>query len=389
MIKGNLKIVLAVILVAGVVACNRDNIIVADAPEKPETPEVPAPDGDFDDVFAGPSYFYRSTVRYTYAGRPVYLTPLVEGKSYKWTVDGRPVDCVDRCFRFTPSAPGDYTVGVSIDGDVNGEVLVVCMSGNEKDNYRSGSSDIAMVYEYVPAPGQFINESVATMTPDEAAAWAAQRLADGEYVSLGGFGGYIIVGFGHSIGDFVIKGNAYTNKGGASNEPGIVYVMQDVNGNGLPDDEWYELRASETGKATSVQNYAVTYSRPSAPSSPVEWTDCFGESGQIDYIAAIHKQPYYYPSWIDDDEYTLRGTLVQTDSYRNDAGQWVNPPLESGYADNTGDNDDHFYIADAMYADLSPVDLRYVDFIKIQTGVNGKCGILGELSTEICKVTLK
>lgn len=389
MIKSNLKFVLGVILVAGLVACNKDNIIVADGPARPETPEVPVPDGDFDEVFAGPSYFYRSTVRYTYAGRPVFLTPVVEGDSYSWTVDGQTVDCSERCFKFSPSAPGDYTVGVRVGDDVRGEVLVVCVPGNEKDNCRSGSSDRVLVYEYVPAPGQFINETVETMTPDEAARWAEERLEQGEFVSLGGFGGYLIVGFGHSVGDFIVKGNAYTNKGGASNEPGIVYVMQDVNGNGLPDDEWYELRASETGKATATQNYSVTYRRPSSPSLPVEWTDCFGETGQIDYMTPIHKQPYYYPSWIDDDEYTLYGTLVKTDSYRNDAGQWVNPPLESGYVDNTGDNEDYFYIADAMYADLTPIDLRYIDFIKIQTGVNGKCGILGELSTEVCKVALK
>ena len=43
---------------------------------------------------------------------------------------------------------------------------------------------------------------------------------------------------------FAIQGNAFDS----SNEPGIVWVMQDVNGNGLPDDEWYELRGSETGE---------------------------------------------------------------------------------------------------------------------------------------------
>ena len=65
----------------------------------------------------------------------------------------------------------------------------------------------------------------------------------------------------------------------------------------------------------------------------------------------------------------------------------MNYPLESGYADNTGSNNDVFYIADAMFDDLSPVRLEYIDFIKIQTGVNGKCGPLGELSTEISEVS--
>lgn len=49
------------------------------------------------------------------------------------------------------------------------------------------------------------------------------------YVSLGSFGGYIVVGFDHSVlnkegeYDFAIQGNSFET----SNEPGIVWVMQD------------------------------------------------------------------------------------------------------------------------------------------------------------------
>lgn len=62
----------------------------------------------------------------------------------------------------------------------------------------------------------------------------------GIWVSLGGWGGYIVVGFDHSIENsdegyrdgynFSIQGNQF--KG--SSEPGIVWVMQDTNGNTLP-----------------------------------------------------------------------------------------------------------------------------------------------------------
>ena len=391
MISKKQKVILGLFLVAGLTSCNKDNVILPDDPETPavtpEAPALPDPVGDLDEVFAGPSYFYQSTTRYTFVGRQVILTPLVEGDVYKWTVDGQPSDFTGRSFSFTPVAPGEYNIGVEIDGTVSGKVKVVCVSHTERENYRPGTATAAMVYEYVPAPGQFINENNASMTPDEAARWATERLADGEIVSLGGFGGYVIVGFGHSISNFSVKGNAFTNKGGASNEPGIVYVMQDVNGNGLPDDEWYELKASETGKEGCVQTYAVTYRRPSAPKSAVEWIDCFGEEGTIDYMASFHSQDYYYPSWIKAEEYTLRGTLVTVES-RFEAGQWIISPLESGYADNTGSNNERLYIADAIYSDMTPIDLQYVDFIKIQTGVNGKCGSLGELSTEVCKVEI-
>ena len=72
-------------------------------------------------------------------------------------------------------------------------------------------------------------------------------------------------------------------------------------GGGLPDDEWYELRGSETGRPETRQDYAVTYYRPSAPRMNVQWTDNYGGSGLIDYLGAFHRQDYYYPAWITDD----------------------------------------------------------------------------------------
>ena len=171
-------------------------------------------------------------------------------------------------------------------------------------------ADWNKVYEYTPAPGQFINETKTggfdgTQTTQEAAiAYAEARMSevDGNgnpapnWVSLGGFGGYIIVGFDHSIDnsgsyDIGILGNSFSG----SSEPGIVWVMQDENGNGLPDDTWYELAGSETGKPETIQNYAVTYYRPSEPKQPVKWKDNQGNSGEIDYLQQFHRQDYYYP----------------------------------------------------------------------------------------------
>ena len=91
----------------------------------------------------------------------------------------------------------------------------------------------------------------------EACTYAEERINQTAYVSLGGFGGYIIVGFDHSIvndGDYniAITGNAFDG----SSEPGIVWVMQDENGDGLPNDTWYELRGSEYGKAEAWQGVA-------------------------------------------------------------------------------------------------------------------------------------
>jgi len=369
--------------------------------------------------FPTPSRFVTSTTRYTFAGRPVYLCPVIENltpSSFIWTIDGVKADCDKQAFVFTPDKPGEYTVCLTLDSGASASVKVICVDASESTRRRaagaSSSPYSTKVFEWVPAPGQFIGDTQtggmtgSETTPALANAWAENRLANRAYVSLGAFGGYIIVGFDHSIAkrgdsfDFAVMGNAFFNAGtteGGSNEPGIVYVMQDVNGNGLPDDEWYELRGSETGNASTRQNYAVTYYRPAGPAMNVLWTDNYGNSGSIDYLNAFHRQPSYYPAWITEDSYTLRGTcLANRTSQQPSTGMWDNNAFPWGYCDNMGSDclnggdsvdgqgqRNGFKIGNAVYPDGTPIDLKYIDFIKVQTGVNSKAGRLGEVSTEV------
>lgn len=263
------------------------------------------------------------------------------------------------------------------------------------------------VFEYTPAPGQFINETKTggfdgTQTTAEAAcAYAEERFAKSIWVSLGGFGGYVIVGFDHSIEntggyDFAVLGNSFSG----SSEPGIVWVMQDENGNGEPDDTWYELAGSETGKAETIQEYAATYYRPSEPQQPVRWTDNLGQEGQIDYLKQYHRQDYYYPLWVEEDSYTLTGTRLEARNYdaSTNGTYWINAEYDWGYADNfspidrlTDDenvaantNANHFKISNAIDREGRAIDLKFIDFVKVQCGVNTKSGWLGEVSTEVC-----
>lgn len=279
-----------------------------------------------------------------------------------------------------------------------------------EDHYRAKTetsiAEHTIVFEFTPAPGQFINETKVggftgeETTPEAAVAYATKRMNEGLYVSLGGFGGYIVVGFDHSIDntggyDFGIEGNSFSG----SSEPGIVWVMQDKNGNGLPDDTWFELAGSETGKETTVRNYAVTYYRPSEPQQPVKWTDNLGNEGEVDYLKQFHKQDYYYPLWITADSYTLTGTCLEARNYDQSGNgtYWVQAEYDWGYADNfseidrlTDDNNanaaanaNYFKISNAIDAEGNLVDLKYIDFIKVQTGCNTKSGWLGENSTEV------
>ena len=183
-----------------------------------------------------------------------------------------------------------------------------------------------------------------------------------------------------------------------SSEPGIVYVMQDTNGNTLPDDEWYELKGSEYGKEETVQDYAVTYYRPTYSGADVQWKDNQGVKGKIDYLKQYHDQPSYYPAWIGTDSYTLYGPCLKSRTYdqSGNGSYWVNGEYDWGYADNFGNDrlseDDnaaagamkvYFKISNAVDKNGQPANLKYIDFIRVQTGVNAKAGWLGENSTEV------
>lgn len=250
------------------------------------------------------------------------------------------------------------------------------------------------VVEYIPAPGQFINDSAIGFSDiyseDEACRKAEERLAYNRYVSLGGWGGYIVVKFLSSIEnsgdyDFAIISNAFDT----SNEPGIVWVMKDSNNNGKADDTWYELKGSLFGKDGYERNYWVKYSRPE-PKGNTPWIDSNGETGFIEWVGNYHSQAYYYPDWIEEDSYTLYGSRLPLQVYQDPiSGIWEYIPFDWGYADNIGsdffetDHSNRFRISDAVSDDNLPVFLDAIDFIKVQTAVNGSAGWLGENSTEI------
>ncbi len=379
------------------------------------------------------SIFRTSTDRYVYIGTPIFLEPQLsyfDNPQFVWSVDGETVpDAVARMFRYTPTEAGEHIVRVTVseakqqakqltrniiraETAFTAEVKVTCVDAAQEDRYRPATGDSSplwnKVWEYTPAPGQFVGEMKTggfdgTETTQEAAvAYAEGRLKEKIWVSLGAFGGYIVVGFDHSIPkrataegeyDFTIQGNAFDG----SSEPGIVWVMQDINKNGEPDDEWYELRGSDTDKEGTIQNYAVTYYRPAGKQMDVQWTDSEGKSGCIDYLITYHQQDYYYPAWIKSDTYTLYGTRLAPNNVQDPAtGYWDNQSYGWGYVDNFSETDNlggdvvdgsgqtnGFRIANAMYRDGTPVDLQYVDFIKVQTGVQVKSGWLGEVSTEV------
>lgn len=344
-------------------------------------------------------------------GQSIVLAPTVEGfaePQYRWTTQGEE-SSTEPFFTLTPSAEGEYEVEVEVCDQTHtasATVVVKCCATEgtfRREPTAASRQQWSEVFEYTPAPGQFIGEGKAGFEGSEQSAEAAteyaeRRLSEGKILSLGAWGGYVVVGFDHSIAndegdDLTIYGNMYAT----SSEAGIVWVMQDCNGNGLPDDMWYELRGSEWGKDSHSTRYAVTYFRAAGEQMPIRWRDSRGCEGEVPFMVA-HAEATYFPQWIEGDHYTLYGSRLATNTTTLPSGVVSHLPYAWGYADNLGsdsegsaegDNDAvacHLDIANAVAADGSAVELQYIDFVRVQSAINGFDRSMGELSTEVLGV---
>lgn len=356
--------------------------------------------------------------------KSLILHPEFTGKRYTWNMKDRngndSLVTTDRDFIFVGITPGEYYLRLNIINEQNPVEHNVHITVEEEN--IAYSRYITKVYEYCPAPGQFIN----TIPPYETGNSAEDMREKAEnsikgtndiLVSLGGYGGYITFGFDHTVAnvpgkkDFKILANAFyaeanpnpdAPESGGSCEPGIVMVSIDLNQNGLPDDEWYELAGSEYYKPETRHNYQITYHKPSPDKIPtseegtpitdntyIQWET---NSGEIGYISknAYHFQDYY-PKWIQEDNLTFTGTKLNNNAVDESGGKgsfYVLYAYDWGYVDNhPNDKEDKisFDIDWAVDREGNPVYLPGVDFIRVYTGVNQQCGWLGETSTEISR----
>ena len=344
----------------------------------------------------------------------LYLHPSLTGHEYEWRVNGNKVSS-DRDYIFIASEEGVYEVDLKIiDPDTPYDFSFSINVLHEEIEY---SPYIAKVYEYCPAPGQFVNEMPRYEDGDTYAdiLKKAEESISGTndiMITLGGYGGYVTFGFDHTVinvpgeYDFRIWGNCFyellqPEKKGGSAEPGIVMVSYDENCNGVPDDAWYELAGSEYYAGTTRHGYEITYHRPNPDRQIVgdeenslddiyyiRWIDNLGHEG---YIAKniFHNQTYY-PLWIQRDEISFRGSLLARngEDISGNGSYYVLYSYPWGYVDNHPNE-----YADLNSFDISwavddagmPVNLPGVDFIRVYTGVNQYCGWLGETSTELSR----
>lgn len=368
--KINYSFIVALLLIAFTFSCKKDDS---------EKPPVPILASVYPDV----------TVKLT--DKYAFKVSTLNGETFanEWSLDGKVVSN-DFNYTFQPTIAGSYTLTYKASN----------AAGSFTYTYKitvpvpivgitpTSSKYISKVFEYLPAPGQFINEAAVGSLAQ------AQKLigSTNNLLTLGGFGGYVIFGFDHSVNnqtgnDLAIYGNPI---GGTTpfSEPGIVMVSQDKNGNGLPDDEWFELAGSEYNDPSTIKNYEITYKNPKAYAN-VTWTDNQGRSGSVD-INTFHKHNYYPEFAPDQESITLKGTLLRS-TWGKNGSIFINSAFAWGYTDSWSMGDDYqnnkyngFDISWAVDKIGKKVDLKTIDFVKVYTAQNEKGNaLLGEISTEI------
>ena len=292
---------------------------------------------------------------------------------------------------------------VTLKVESNGKTFTYNTTVNVQQEKTPYSKHISEVLDFLPAPGQFVNDLpkyVSGDTKDIIVKKANDAVAKGAngMIHLGGFGGYVTFKFDHTIvngpgKDFKVLGNAFAG----NSEPGIIMVAFDKNKNGKPDDdEWYEIAGSEYFKDSTIKNYSITYYKPDESKAPVKgtanwqtdteyirWEDNQGNKGYLTKNS-YHKQSYY-PMWIGESSITFKGTRIADNFKQGTNGIWSSPALEFGYADNVPNDNEASNIDISWAVDKSGkyVKLPGIDFIKVYGAVRQESGILGEVSTEV------
>jgi hypothetical protein len=297
------------------------------------------------------------------------------GVTYSWSVSGgsfsSPASGTAEFFSFTPTAAGTSTITVSVTGNnyITGQPVsktattqVVCYNGA----VSAGAAAWGLGQKLLqPGPGQYA-------TAGSGYGW-----------SLGSFGGYEVWRVNHQ-NIYTISGNAFSGW----DEPGVVWIQEDRNNNGIPDETWYELKGSQDYVAKGLnRRYAVSYidtndEQSGIGSRLIYFVDARGRAGT--WLSQWHTS---WPSRI-----TFTGTLL------GDSGGKV--PDDNtcsalwGYVDVSGPASGHgppgdihkaneYPVHRAIRADGSSVTLTDVRFIKVHTAVFTNTSYFNDKSTEI------
>jgi len=372
-----------------------------------------------------------TTQRFTILKIPANTTANADA-TYNWSVTNAPsenysiANSTTKEALFAAAETGVYELALAINdkGNLQTKKITITVTKEAKEL----KTFIAKVFEFKPAPGQFVNDLPVANdsdTADRVLQRANSYLAkkNGDLISLGAFGGYVVFGFDHTIlnikgkRDFRVLGNAFwaeanpnPNVGmrGGSSEAGVIMVSYDKNKNGLPDDEWYEIEGGGHKMDKTIHNYEITYHRPDPNKVPVPgggsgtvlftdmeyiyWKDNQGKDGYLAQNNAYNHSLEYWPKWLKDQPtITFKGTRLP-DNAVDESGTgsyFVQYAFLYGYADNAPntDNDSGIDIDWAIDKNGNRLQLPGINFVKVYNGLNQQAGWLGETSTEIMGAT--
>ena len=253
--------------------------------------------------------------------------------------------------------------------------------------------------------------------------------------SLSAFGGYVTYRYDEPIQndprnpygiDFIVDGNPNYPNVWSFSEPAQVYVAQDKNGDGEPD-QWYALAGSEHYEDSTYWDYRIEY--VDEGDRNVRWTDNYGNSGYVCGLSSGTNFPSAevltynskYRTAYEQGRLTLSGILVGPvkaenmtpapvtifgygDCYPSKSATVANPYRDPGLssidtnlsaedqekamtdlygASSSGDGMD---ISWAVDAEGHPVYLDEISFVKMQSAINVDSGSFSEKSPEIARI---
>lgn len=322
-------------------------------------------------------------------GKSLPLNPNVlngDMSTYTWEVNGQIVSSA-KSYTFTPSKIGSYSLRLQVSNDAGSDFKTI-----QINVFSILSPYITKVFDYKYGPGQHASLIPSNWKGDDfiGQLWTGVKI----FTSLGGWGGYIIAGFDHTVKNNDGADFAIFTQPGAGSEPAVVFVMNDINNNGVPDDgEWLEIKGSEYNHPETIHDYQVTYYKP-VGNGNIVWKDNKGNSAELKPV--FETPSWWWSGYSNNTEVVFSGVKLPN-AYKNISTQaysenWVVRPgmFTYGYAEcynnldyNNSLKANIFDISNAVDKAGNKINLAGINFVKVQSGVFQVAGWLNEISTEV------
>ena len=281
------------------------------------------------------------------------------------------------------------------------------------------------VHSFDVSPGQNVNNPVfndSSQALGQPVGGGTAFPANTSVVTLGGYGGELVLGFKQTIQndprnpnglDFILFGNAFwsgSNPNHRFAEAAHIEVSKDENGNGIPDDAWYLIPGShipDPATQFELQTWDDNVTDTTYPPDNETWIPLVYQGCACTWDTSAYRLPELFETSLlinplgsgasEEGIYgyaDLSPTLILGDTDGDNvvddptlhAGDFYvipDDPFSVGISTNTcgGDAFDISWAIDPVTGQRA--DLTSVDFVRVKTAVNFVAGAVGEISAEI------